>query len=224
MAIVNRKEVYADLKRRVLTLELPPGMNLDETRISEEYGISRTPLRDILRQLAGEGYVDIVDNRGASVSSMNHKMLRDFFRTAPAIYSMVARLAVQNAEPASLRELKKAQRSFAQAARAGRVDDLVSHNERFHALIGEMADNQYLLPMLRRLLIDHSRIAQTFYQKRNAERGDRLVRAVQQHDEMIGAIEQGDEERVVAVTLAHWELSRSQADIFVRTDPLAPDA
>jgi len=224
MAIVNRNEVYADLKRRVLTLELPPGANLDETRISEEYGISRTPLRDILRELAGEGYVDIVGNRGASVSSMNHKMLRDFFRTAPAVYSMVARLAVQNAEPASLRELKSSQRSFARAARAARVDDLVTHNERFHALIGEMADNQYLRPTLQRLLIDHSRIAQTFYQKRNAERGDRLARAVRQHDQMIEAIEHGDEEGIVEVTLAHWELSRSQADIFVRADPLELDA
>lgn len=220
MAITNRNEVYESLKRRILTLELAPGSNLDETRISEEYGISRTPLRDILRQLAGDGYVDIVGNRGASVSSMNHKMLRDFFRTAPAVYSMVARLAVQNVEPASLKALKAAQRAFTRAAKAHRVDELVAHNERFHAVIGEMADNQYLLPTLGRLLIDHSRIAQTFYQKRNAEKGDRLALAVRQHDQMIEALEAGDEERIVEVTLAHWELSRSQADIFVRTDPL----
>ena len=224
MAIVNRSEVLDDLRRRVLTLELAPGENLDETRLSEEYGISRTPLRDILRQLAGEGHVRIVGNRGASVASMNHRMLGDFFRTAPAIYSMVARLAVQNATAAKVLELKRTQRAFAKAARANRVDELVATNERFHALLGEMADNQYLAPTLGRLLIDHSRIAHTFYQRRNAEKGDRLALAVVQHDEMIEAIEAGDEDRIVAVTLAHWELSRSQADIFVRDDPLEIEA
>ena len=75
----NKERLYQDLKRRILTLELEPGEDLDETRISQEYGLSRTPLRDIFRQLAGEGYLEIVGNRGASVSSMNHKVLRDFF-------------------------------------------------------------------------------------------------------------------------------------------------
>ena len=220
MGTASRNEACAELRRRVLTLELEPGANLDETRIGEEYGLSRTPVRDILRQLAGEGYVRIVDNRGASVSSMNHKTLRDFFHAAPPIYAMVARLAVRNAEPRTLEALKAAQRAFRRAARAGRVGELVAHNERFHALLGEMADNQFLLPTLKRLLIDHSRIAQTFYQKRNAEKGDRLALAVRQHDEMIEAIEAGDEERVVEVTMAHWELSRSQAEIFVHADPL----
>lgn len=222
MAITNRNEVFDDLRRRILTLELAPGGNLEEGRLSEEYGISRTPLRDILRELAGEGYVKIVGNRGASVASMNHKMLRDFFRTAPAVYSMVARLAVQNATGVKVRELKDTQRAFAKSARANRVDALVAHNERFHAILGEMADNQYLRPALGRLLIDHSRIAHTFYQRHNAEKGDRLTRAVEQHDAMIEAIEAGDEDRIVEVTLAHWELSRSQADIFVRDDPLEP--
>ena len=220
MAIINRGEVLDDLRRRVLTLELAPGQNLDETSLSGEYGISRTPLRDILRQLAGEGYLEIVGNRGASVCSMSHEMLSDFFRTAPPIYSMVGRLAVQNATEVKLAELKSTQRAFAKAARANRVDELVERNERFHALLGEMAGNRYLLPTLGRLLIDHSRIAHTFYRRSNAERGDRLVLAVRQHDEMIEAIEAGDEERIVAVTLAHWELSRSQAEIFVRDDPL----
>ena len=223
MAIGNRQEVYLDLKRRILTLELEPGSNLDETTISTEFGISRTPLRDIFRQLAGEGYIRIVGNRGASVSSMNHKTLRDFFQTAPLIYASISRLAVQNATLAQIDALKGAQENFRKAAISNTLGDLVYYNEQFHSTLGDMADNQFLMPSLQRLLIDHARIAQTFYQKSNAEKDDRLRLAVEQHDQMIEAIETGNEERVVAVTLAHWELSRTQADLFVRPDPLPLD-
>lgn len=220
MATSNKDDLYQDLKRRILTLELAPGSDLDETRLSKQYGLSRTPLRDVFRQLAGEGYLQIVGNRGASVSSMNHKALRDFFQTAPLIYASISRLAVQNATVEQIDVIKAVQKKFRAAAEKGTVENLVFYNDRFHAMLSEMADNQYLQPTLRRLLIDHARIAQTFYQKKNADKDDRLRKAVAQHDQIIEAIEGGDEEKAVAVTLAHWELSRSQADLFVRPDPL----
>ncbi|MGD8351247.1 MAG: GntR family transcriptional regulator, partial [Gammaproteobacteria bacterium] len=80
---MDKKAIYDDLKKQILTLELEPGTALDEVRLSERYRISRTPLREILRSLAAEGCVDIVNNRGAYVSAMSHKVLRDFFVTAP---------------------------------------------------------------------------------------------------------------------------------------------
>src|SRR5215203_4604556 len=86
--------LYETLKRQILTLELPPDQDLDEVRLSEEYGISRTPVRDVLRQLSGEGYIDIRENRGARVIPMNHSTLRDFFLVAPMIYEAVGRLAL----------------------------------------------------------------------------------------------------------------------------------
>ena len=73
------------LKRQILTLELQPDHDLDEAQLSEEYGISRTPVRDVLRRLSGEGYVEIRENRGARVIPMNHATLRDFFLVAPLI-------------------------------------------------------------------------------------------------------------------------------------------
>jgi len=223
MATSNKENLYQDLKKRILTLELSPGSDLDETSISSEYGLSRTPLRDVFRQLAGEGYIQIVGNRGASVAPMNHKALRDFFQTAPMIYSSISRLAVQNATEKQIHILKKLQDGFRDSANNSSVQNLVFYNNKFHGMLGEMADNQYLQPTLQRLLIDHARIAQTFYQKKNAEKGDRLQKAVIQHDQIIDAIEKGDEETAVKVTLDHWELSRSQADLFIQPDPLPID-
>lgn len=220
MNMGGKERLYGDLKRRILTLELEPGAPLDETALSASYGISRTPLREVFRQLAGEGYIQIRDNRGTVVSPMSHKTMRDFFLTAPLIYASIARLAAQNALPAQIAELRSVQASFRRAVESLSVEDLVFWNDRFHFVIGEMADNQYLMPSLRRLLIDHARIGQTFWRPRDEGMHRRIAAAAQQHDRFIELIEAGDEEGVVALTLDHWALSRDHMEMFVRPDPL----
>jgi DNA-binding GntR family transcriptional regulator len=188
--------------------------------LSQRYSISRTPLRDVFRQLAGEGYLTIVNNRGASVSSMSHKVLRDFYLSAPLLYASIGRLAAQNAKPAQIEEIKNVQRQFISAVKAEDVDERVYWNDRFHALMGEMADNQYLKPSYDRLLIDHARISQTFYRPQDFEMQQRMNEAVEHHNEMIEAIELRDSKRVVELIVKHWELSRDSLDQFVRPDPL----
>jgi len=220
---MNKDKLYQDLKKQILTLELEPGSPLDETSLSERYSISRTPLRDVFRQLAGEGYLTIVNNRGASVSSMSHKVLRDFFLTAPLLYASIARLAAENAKKTQIKEMKQVQMKFINAVKKGEVEERVYWNDRFHAIMGEMADNQYLKPSYDRLLIDHARISQTFYRPRDTEMLDRMNHAVEHHNLMIEAIERGDCKRMVELIIEHWELSRDFLDYFVRPDPLPMD-
>ncbi len=218
---MDKQAIYDDLKKQILTLQLEPGAALDEAGLSKTYSISRTPLREVLRALAGDGYVQIVSNRGAHVSPMSHKVLRDFFITAPMLYSAVARLAAQNARSAQIKEMREVQARFRQAIEAGTSEDLVYWNQRFHALMGEMADNPYLRPSYDRLLIDHARISQTFYRPRDKEMQQRTLEALAHHDDMIAAIEAGDGQRMVDLIVQHWELSRDLLDYFVKPDPLA---
>ncbi len=220
---MDKQGIVDDLKRRILTLELEPGAALDETSLSAHYRISRTPLREILRALAGEGYVEIVNHRGASVSSMSHRVLRDFFQTAPMIYAAIGRLAAQNARPAQLDAMRATQENFRAAIDAGDSAAMVYHNQQFHALMGEMADNPYLKPSYDRLLIDHARISQTFYRPRDPEMQRRNHVALAHHDDMIAAIAAGDSERMVGLIVAHWELSRDLLDYFVKPDPLVDE-
>ena len=219
--LMDKKSIYNDLKKQILTMSLEPGSALDEASLCKRYQISRTPLREILRALAGEGCVDIVNNRGAYVSSMSHKVMRDFFVTAPMIYSAVGRLAAQNAKPEQIVEIRGIQENFRAAIASGAGQDMVYWNQCFHAAMGEMADNPYLKPSYERLLIDHARISQTFYRPRDPQMEPRMFDALSHHDEMIVAIEAGDSERVVALILEHWELSRDLIEYFVKPDPLA---
>ncbi len=208
------------LRHRILTLDLPPGSALDEATIASEYEISRPPLREILRQLAGEGYAVIRENRGAAVAPMDQRTLRNFFLTAPMIYSAVARLAAENATAGQLMRLKDTQTLFRGAIRQGDTARRAILNERFHALMGEMAANEFLEPSLRRLLIDHTRISMTFYNPRIARLAQKREQAADQHDQFIGLIECRDGSGAASLALAHWELSRSEIESFVTPEAL----
>jgi DNA-binding GntR family transcriptional regulator len=215
-ATISPKEaLYQDLKRSILTMKRAPGSDIDEVKLAAEYGLSRTPLREVLRRMAGEGYLDLRENRGAQVSAMSHSTLRNFFLAAPMIYAATTRLAAQNAKAEQVEMLKEVQRKFRAAVDSGNIEDRVFYNDRFHALIGEIADNIYLTPSLRRLLIDHARIADTFYRPRSTAMRKSLASAADQHDQMIEAIESGDEDRAAQLAIDHWELSRGMIEMFV---------
>lgn len=211
----RKKRLYQSLRRDILTLRLAPGSDIDETTLANAFGLSRTPLREVLQQLAGEGYVSLRENRGARVTEMTHSSLRDFFLVAPMIYSAVSRLAAQHADPHQIAELKEAQAAFKRALERGAISDRALENNRFHAIIGEMAHNPYLLPSLNRLLIDHARISMTFYRPGDNAMASNVAKAVEHHDAFIEAIEAGDEEAAAALAIEHWNLSRGQIEMFV---------
>lgn len=212
-----------DLTHRILSTEIAPGADLDEVALSEHYGVSRTPLREVLQRLAGEGYVTLSENRGAKVTSMDLATMRTFFQTAPLVYSSIARLAAENRTDAQLDALKDIQCAFAGAVAAADPAEMAMQNHRFHAQIGEMAGNPYLMPSLNRLLIDHTRLGHVFYRPAAPVESMAILKASQQHDAMITAIEAREAAIVVGITLEHWDLSRGRLERFVHPDPLPLD-
>lgn len=218
---ISRKDhARADLRRRVLTLDLAPAAYLDETELAAEYRMSRPPLREVLRDLAGEGFVVLHPNRGAQVAPMTHTTLRNFFLAAPMIYAATSRLAAAHATPAQVDALKAVQARFRRAIDGGDTAERALMNERFHALIGEMAANEYLMPSLRRLLIDHTRISMTFYDSAAPAFAAERAQAADQHDAFIALIEARDGDGAAALAVEHWELSRSQFERFVTPAPI----
>lgn len=212
-----------DLRMRILTLEIAPGSDLDEVSLCERYGMSRTPMREIFQRLGGEGYVELSQNRSAKVASMDLAVMRMFFQTAPVIYANVARLAAENCKAGDLPPLQAVQDKFRAATKDGDAGQAALLNHRFHLKIGEMARNVYLMPSLERMLIDHTRLSQTFYRPACDEEAERVAAAVDQHDAMIAAFAARDAERAVDLTIDHWNLSRDRLERFVTPDPLPID-
>lgn len=208
------------LKRQILTLDLPPGADLDEAQLCDTFGLSRTPVREVFRDLEGLGYVQLREQRSPKVSDLSHVTLRNFFLAAPMIYGAVLQLAAVNARPDQIAALQNAQDAFKSALRSGSVADRTLSNYRFHEITGEMADSVYLLPSFHRLLIDHARIGMTFYQPSTNERAQDLTEASHQHDAIIAAISNRDEATAAQLAEDHWALSRDRMSMFLMPDPL----
>lgn len=223
MSRSTKETCLADIKRRILSTDLAPGVDLDEVSLCDQYGMSRTPLREVLQRLQGEGYVELAQNRGAKVSSMDIGVLRTFFQTAPMVYANIARLACENGTARQIEKLKQAQVEFAKAAKAKQAGDAALANHEFHALIGDMAHNPYLLASLARLQIDHTRLSQTFYRPAAPSETLLVLKAIEQHDAMISAFEAREGALAIDLTLQHWDLSRDRMERFVRPDPLPVD-
>ena len=219
----TKTDCLDDLRRRILSTDLKPGHDLDEAGLSGYYNMSRTPLREVLQRLHGEGYVVMSENRGAKVASMDIDVLRTFFQTAPMVYANIARLACENRTAAELNELKRAQINFANVAKSYDAEEAALANHQFHAIIGKMASNDYLLASLARLQIDHTRMSQTFYRPAAPAETMLVLKAIEQHDAMITAIESCEGALAIDLTLQHWDLSRDRMERYVRPDPLPVD-
>jgi DNA-binding GntR family transcriptional regulator len=167
--------------------------------------------------------VTLAEHRGAKVASMDIAVMRTFFQTAPMIYASISRLAAENRKPAQIDALQTAQDAFANSTQAGDAAAAALANYRFHDIIGDMARNVYLGASLNRLLIDHTRLSQTFYRPQSTEDTDLIRRASAQHDALIAAIDAQDPDYAADLTLQHWDLSRGRMERFVRPDPLPLD-
>ncbi|MEB6478879.1 GntR family transcriptional regulator [Acinetobacter vivianii] len=214
---MDKKMLLAEtLKRRIISMELAPGAVVDEVSLSEEFGLSRSPVRELLRQMAAEGYLELEANRATRVSSMNHQSLRNFFLAAPLIYISTTQLAAINATQIEIDQLKQIQKLFREAIDQGDIEGRVYYNNQFHLEIGKIAHNPYLLPSLERLLIDHARLGKIFY--RNPTTDDMqedLSLAVIQHDQIIEAIERHNAGEAGEIVRVHMDLSRRRMTEYV---------
>ena len=86
-----------------------------------------------------------------------------------------------------------------------------------------MSHNPYLRASLNRMLIDHTRLSQTFYRPASDDEKHRVLKAIEQHDAMIVAIEQQEPTLAIELTIDHWNLSRDRLEQFVSPDPLPLD-
>ncbi len=135
------EEVAELLRQRIFRRELEPGSWIDELKLADEYGISRTPLREALKVLAAEGLVTMKVRRGAYVTEVNDKDLRDVYHLLSLLESDAAGVVATSASDAELQELQ-ALHADLEAAVADR-EKFFAVNERFHMRLLDIADNRW---------------------------------------------------------------------------------
>ncbi|MEY4693702.1 MAG: putative HTH-type transcriptional regulator YdfH [Pseudomonadota bacterium] len=135
------EEVAELLRQRIFARELEPGSWIDELRIAEALGISRTPLREALKVLAAEGLVTMKVRRGAYVTEVSEKDLRDVYHLLALLESDAARVVAQNATAAQMGQIQALHHDLERAQKDR--DRFFEINEAFHLLLLELADNRW---------------------------------------------------------------------------------
>lgn len=135
------EEVAELLRQRIFARELEPGSWIDELKLAEEYGISRTPLREALKVLAAEGLVTMKVRRGAYVTEVSEKDLADVYHLLSLLESDAAGVVAQQATDAELAELQALHTAL--EAAVGERDRFFALNEQFHMRVLELARNRW---------------------------------------------------------------------------------
>ena len=135
------EEVAELLRQRIFNRELAPGSWIDELRLAEEYGISRTPLREALKVLATEGLVTMKVRRGAYVTEVSERDLADVYHLLALLESDAAGVVATKASDVQLKELATLHKELEKSV--GQREKFFELNEAFHMRLLAIADNRW---------------------------------------------------------------------------------
>lgn len=187
----RRADDIADaIEEQIFDGTFTDGERLDETRLAERFGVSRTPLREAFQRLAVSGLVEAIPRRGVFVRQPGPVELVEMFEVMAELEAACGRLAARRISDEALAELNLANAQGQAAIEAGDADAYYRHNERFHAIIYEQSGNAFLAQETRRL---HRRL-KPFRRLQLRLRG-RLRQSMDEHVSIVAALAEGDGDR-----------------------------
>jgi len=186
------------IAEQIATGELLPGCALDEATLVEQHGVSRTPVREALIQLAADGLIDIRPRRGAVVTSISPARLLEMFEVMAELEAMCGRLASRRMSDGERAELLAAHQACEQARAEQDSDAYFYCNERFHAAIYSGSHNSFLGEQAMQL---HRRLRP--YRRLQLRVRNRMGTSYKEHDAIVQAIVSGDAELAAKNLRAH---------------------
>jgi DNA-binding GntR family transcriptional regulator len=207
--------VYATIRQEILAMTLEPGSPLDEVKLSERFGMSRTPVREALLRLSADGMITTLPNRNTIVAPINFASLPTYFEALTLMYRVTTRGAAGKKNRATMIQIRARQEDFVRAVVARDAYAMIEANREFHVAIAEQAGNAYYTAFFSRLLDEGRRILRLYYSTFE----DRLPRQyVDEHEQMIAAIEAGDVEKADELASGHAAQIVAQIQEYVARD------
>ncbi|WP_315722540.1 MULTISPECIES: GntR family transcriptional regulator [unclassified Bradyrhizobium] len=207
--ITRAEELRLQLADDIVRGALAPGAPLDETEIAKRFNVSRTPVREALRQLAASGLIEARAHRGAVVARPSVDRLTGMFEAMAELEGLCAGLAAQRMTPVERQRLEAIHEELRNLSHAGNPERFHEVNERFHNAIYAGAHNAYIaeITLATRVRVQPFRRAQF----RNL---GRLAKSHAEHDRVVIAILRGDKAGAASAMKAHIELVRGEYEIY----------
>ena len=207
--ITRAEELRLQLADEIVRGQLAPGAPLDETDIARRFNVSRTPVREALRQLATSGLIEARAHRGAVVARPTLERLNGMFEAMAELEALCAGLAAERMTATERARLEAIHEELRVLSHAGNPERFHEVNERFHNAIYAGSQNGYIaeITLATRVRVQPFRRAQF----RNL---GRLAKSHAEHDRVVVAIMRGDRNGAANAMRAHIELVRGEYEIY----------
>lgn len=205
-AHIDRGEIKAGVSFRlrdaieseILVGDLRPGERLDEASIAARFGVSRTPVREALVQLASAGVVELRPHRSAIVTKLSPERLVEMFDVMAGLEGLAGKLAARRSSTQDIERLRAAHERCQSAAEKNDADEYYYENEEFHKAIYAASHNEFLAEQCELL---HRRLKP--YRRMQLRFRNRIATSLTEHEEIVLAITNGDSERADHVLQMH---------------------
>lgn len=189
------REALAD---DIITGRLAPGFRLDETRLAKRFAVSRTPVREALRELAATGLVQNRPHQGAVVAAMSSERLAEIFEAVGELEAVCARLSALDMTASERRRFEELHHACGVFVRSSDTDGYHTANAAFHAAIREGSHNAVLKETAATLRNRFAPLSRAQF------RGPgRLAQSYAEHEEIVRAILRGEAATAYSATLRH---------------------
>jgi DNA-binding GntR family transcriptional regulator len=207
--LTRAEELRQQLADEIVRGLLAPGAALDETDIAQRFSVSRTPVREALRQLAASGLIEARAHRGAVVAQPSLERLTGMFEAMAELEALCAGLAAERMTPAERYRLEGIHEELRLMSHAGDPDRFHQVNERFHSAIYAGSQNGHIAEIT---LATRKRV-QPFRRAQFRNLG-RLAQSHAEHDRVVVAIMRGDRNGATGAMRAHIERVHGEYEIY----------
>ena len=194
------EKVYRILKARIIKGDLAQGGKLFEAKIAEQLGISRTPVREALRELAAEGFVKMTPNQGMAVSIISIENIREVLQIRAILEGLAARLTAKVINKEEIKELEKYLKKMECYTNKDDILAFSKMDAEFHELILNICGNNRLI-QIRKNLSDQTHR----YRIRSLSIPGRLKYSLEEHREIVEALKRKDSEQADRSSQKHIE-------------------
>ncbi|MCK5308169.1 MAG: GntR family transcriptional regulator [Zetaproteobacteria bacterium] len=197
-----RERIVDFVKEAIIKGRLRPGERIPEPELAERFGVSRTPIREAFRQLESEGFLTVIPRKGAVVSPITDKDVREFYTIKSLLEGFAARSACTSTH-FTAGDIKRMEGLNGQMARLAGKDDFKGFfklDNQFHDIFLRACGNDKLCSLLNNLVQQFERFRRT-----SLSQPGRMKNSVKQHDDIIGAFKKRDAALVDKLVRANAE-------------------
>ncbi len=193
-------ELVGRIRDMIIEGQLAPGSRIHEGQLGQALGVSRTPLREALKFVASEGLIDLVPGRGGIVRRLTPRDVRNMLDVLTALETLAGRLACRNATDAQIAEVRQMHDQMMELYADRQRLEYYKLNQAIHSAIAALSGNDFLMAT-------HEAIQSRLKRIRfiGNEAPDNWSGALQEHVEMIDALERRDEAALSEVLTRHLE-------------------